>query len=132
MWDFEAHLISEEECEDLAPFSRQSLLGFAGDVLYKTDGFLDVNPFGTIPTAFSPDDSAGIFESNSIMRSVARLGSSTCSLYGDDAYSASRIDSFLDASLMFARDSQFYLLSLLEGNVTSNLHGNRSRRYALI
>lgn len=122
LWDFEAHLMTEQDREDFAPFARTSRLGFGGDALYKTDSFLDANPFGTVPAAFSPDGSIGIFESNSIMRTVARLGSNTCALYGDDAYSASRIDSFLDASLVFARDSQLYLLSLLAGNVQCNLH----------
>ena len=88
----------------------------------KLTVFFDANSFGTIATAFNPDGCGGIFESNSIMRSVARLGSITCSLYRDDAYSASRIDSFLDATLVFACDSKLYLLSLLEGTFTSNLH----------
>ncbi|MBA4740018.1 MAG: glutathione S-transferase [Burkholderiales bacterium] len=123
LWDFEAHLMTEKERVDHRSFGRQSRLGFGGDLLYKTDSFLNANPFGTVPTAFNPDGSVGIFESNSIMRTVARLGTGACSLYGDDAYSASRIDGFLDASLVFARDSQLYLLSLLSGNVTSNLHG---------
>jgi len=56
--------------------------------------------------AFSPDGKTGIFESNSIMRAVARLGERRFPLYGRDAYEASRIDSFLDASLVFARDAQ--------------------------
>jgi hypothetical protein len=36
--------------------------------------FLEAHPFGTVPVAFSPDGRVGIFESNSIMRAVARLG----------------------------------------------------------
>jgi len=100
LWDFEAHLMTEQERKDLASSARKSRLGFGGNVLYKSDGFLDANPFGTVPTAFNPDGSIGIFESNSIMRTVARLGSDTYSLYGHDAYSASRIDGFLDASLI--------------------------------
>lgn len=54
----------------------------------------------------------GIFESNSIARTVARLDAAQLSLYGDDVYQASRIDSFLDASLVFGRDTQAYLLGL--------------------
>ncbi len=80
------------------------------------------HPFGTVPAAFSPDGKTGIFESNSIMRTVARLGERRFPLYGRDAYEASRIDSFLDASLVFARDSQIYLLSLISGTVPPEIH----------
>ncbi len=34
--------------------------------------FLIAHPFGSVPAAFSPDGAVGIFESNSIMRAVAR------------------------------------------------------------
>ena len=56
------------------------------------------------------------------MRAVARLGEERFPLYGRDAYEASRIDSFLDASLVFARDSQIYLLSLISGTVSVEIH----------
>jgi elongation factor 1-gamma len=58
------------------------------------------------------------------MRAVARLGQTRFPLYGNDAYEASRIDSFLDASLVFARDAQTYLLTL--GNVTGEVHARTS------
>jgi hypothetical protein len=48
-------------------------VGFKG-ALHKTEAFLKTHQFGTVPAAFSPDVSVGIFESNSIMRAVARLG----------------------------------------------------------
>ena len=83
---------------------------------------MDAHPFGAVPAAFSPDGKTGIFESNSIMRAVARLGESEFPLYGCDAYAASRIDSFLDASLVFARDAQIYLLSLMGGTVSPEIH----------
>ena len=83
---------------------------------------MEAHPFGTVPAAFSPDGKTGIFESNSIMRAVARLGENRFPLYGRDAYEASRIDSFLDASLVFARDSQIYLLSLVNGSVSPEIH----------
>jgi glutathione S-transferase len=50
--------------------------------LFKTDAFLQAHPFGTVPAAFSPDGRIGIFESNSIMRAVARLGHERFALYG--------------------------------------------------
>jgi len=37
--------------------------------------------------------------------------------------------SFLDTSLVFARDSQIYLLSLMMGNLTSEIHARASRRF---
>jgi glutathione S-transferase len=56
------------------------------------------------------------------MRAVARLGEARRRLYGRDAYEASRIDSFLDASLVFARDAQHYLLALMSGAPAAELH----------
>ena len=121
LWDFDAHPLTDDERANSEAFARTARTGFGGK-LYKTDAFLEANPFGTVPAAFSPDGSVGIFESNSIMRTVARLGASTRSLYGKDAFSASRIDSFLDASLVFARDSQIYLLALNNDQITKDIH----------
>jgi len=120
LWDFDAHPLSSSELarsED----TKTGKVGFKG-ALHKTDAFMEAHPFATVPAAFSPDGKTGIFESNSIMRAVARLGQSRFPLYGRDAYEASRIDSFLDASLVFARDSQIYLLSLIGGSVTPEIH----------
>src|SRR6266851_4966113 len=102
-----------------------------GAQLFKTDAFLEAQPFGTVPAAFAPDGRTGIFESNSIMRAVARLGQATFSLYGRDAYEASRIDSFLDVSLVFARDSQIYLLALSDGTVDAAIHARAKAAFAI-
>ena len=119
LWDFDAHPLSPG---DKAGFEEvRGNIGFKGE-LHKTEAFLDVHPFGTVPAAFSPDGRVGIFESNSIMRAVARLGASTFPLYGADPYEASRIDSFLDASLAFARDSQIYLLALGSKAMSVEIH----------
>ena len=83
------------------------------------------------PPAFAPDGRTGIFESNSIMRAVARLGQATFSLYGRDAYEASRIDSFLDVSLVFARDSQIYLLALSDGTVDAAIYARAKAGFAI-
>lgn len=111
LWDFDAHPLTDEERADDA-HRHTGRVGFGGTALHKTPAFLDAHPFGTVPAAFSADGQTGIFESNSIARAVARLGAARVSLYGDDAYQASRIDSFLDASLVFGRDTQPYLLGL--------------------
>src|SRR4030095_6364117 len=95
-----------EEKGAYASAARKGRVGFKGGSLIKTDAFLSANPFGTVPAAFSPDVLTGISESTSIMRTVARLGADRLQLYGRDAYEASRIDSFLDASLVFGRDTQ--------------------------
>jgi elongation factor 1-gamma len=121
LWDFDAHPLTEAEqanTEDV----RVGTVGFTGRSLRKTEAFLDAHPFGTVPAAFSPDGKTGIFESNSILRTVARLGESRFRLYGRDAYESSRIDGFLDASLVFARDTQSYLLALLGGAVSAEIH----------
>ena len=129
LWDFDAHPLSvEERAKDADVKSGQ--VGFSG-TLHKTDDFMRTHPFGTVPAAFSADGKTGIFESNSIMRVVARLGEKRFPLYGRDAYEASRIDSFLDASLVFARDSQIYLLSLVSGKLTTEIHSRMRDGFAV-
>ena len=123
LWDFDARPIAEVPRETLAGAERAGRIGFADQKLYKTDAFLEAHPFGTVPAAFSPDGHTGIFESNSIMRAVARLGRERFPVYGRNAYESSRIDSFLDASLVFARDGQIYLLALGNGTVSGELYG---------
>ena len=109
LWDFDARPLSADDKSETREVHGHA--GFQGK-LRKTAAFLEAHPFGTVPAAFSPDGKVGIFESNSIMRAVARLGDVKLGLYGKDPYETSRIDSFLDASLVFARDSQIYLLAL--------------------
>ena len=111
LWDYDARAMSEDERTDSSPHARVSRRGFTG-TLYKTDAFLEAHPFGTVPAAFSPGGRVGIFESNSILRAVARAGAHGRRLYGRDDYEASRIDSFLDANLVFAREAQLYLLAM--------------------
>ena len=96
LWDFDARPLSGSELAESSDI-QVGKVGFAGTRLHKTGAFLEAHPFGAVPAAFSPDGKVGIFESNSIMRAVARLGESEFPLYGRDAYEASRIDSFLDA-----------------------------------
>jgi elongation factor 1-gamma len=79
LWDFDARPLSPSE--QVACNEVRGQIGFKG-ALHKTEAFLDAHPFGTVPAAFSPDGAVGIFESNSIMRAVARLGESRFPLYG--------------------------------------------------
>jgi glutathione S-transferase len=119
LWDFDARPLEAEDAS--ADTVREGRVGFAG-ALHKTDAFLSAHPFGTVPAAFSPDGKIGIFESNAIARAVVRLAPERTGLYGDDPYTASRIDAFLDASLVFARDVQLYLLKLTGGRVKPQTH----------
>jgi glutathione S-transferase len=121
IWDFDARPLPSTD-ELVSADVRVGRTGFKGVTLRKTEAFLDAHPFGTVPAAFSPDGNVGIFESNSIMRAVARLGERAFPLYGHGPYQASRVDSFLDASLVFARDAQTYLLSLLSEDPTHETH----------
>ena len=104
--------------------------GFQGK-LRKTTAFLEAHPFGTVPAAFNPDGRVVMFESNSIMRAVARLGDAKLGLYGTDSYETSRIDSFLDASLVFARDSQIYLLALGSGSLSEEIYHRTREAFAV-
>jgi glutathione S-transferase len=110
LWDFDARPLAAGDAPTAAT-ARAARTGFGG-TLHKTDAFLAAHPFGNVPAAFSPDGKVGIFESNAIARAVARLAPRDVGLYGRDAYGASRIDGFLDASLVFAREAQVYLLDL--------------------
>jgi glutathione S-transferase len=123
LWDFDARPIVDVAPDVLAAAQRAGRIGFADRTLYKTAAFLEAQPFGTVPAAFSPDGRTGIFESNSIMRTVARLGQERFPIYGRSVYESSRIDGFLDASLAFARDGQIYLLTLRDGAVSRELYG---------
>jgi glutathione S-transferase len=131
LWDYDARPLEEQERESLSSLARTGRVGLTGAQLYKTDAFLVAQPFGNVPAAFGPDGKIGIFESNSIMRAVARLGAMTFPLYGRDAYEASRIDSFLDVSLVFARDSQIYLLALSDGTVDAAIQARAKEAFAI-
>lgn len=128
LWDFDARPLTEAELSTPDETVKEARTGFTGQ-LRKTDAFLDAHPFGTVPAAFSPDGSVGIFESNSIGRTVARLGADTFPLYGTDPYQAARIDSFLDASLVFARDAQIYLLGLMAGEMTMDIYSRAGEAF---
>jgi elongation factor 1-gamma len=131
LWDYDARSLADEELSAYSSLARTGRVGLVGARLYKTEAFLDAQPFGNVPAAFGLDGKIGIFESNSIMRAVARLGEATFPLYGRDAYEASRIDSFLDASLLFARDTQIYLLSLSDGSVNGTIHARTQEAFAI-
>jgi glutathione S-transferase len=128
LWDFDARPLSSDEQARLSD-GAAGKVGFKG-ALHKTAAFMEAHPFGTVPAAFSPDGKVGIFESNSIMRAVARLGESKFPLYGRGPYEAARVDSFLDASLVLARDAQLYLLSLMNGSVSSEIHSRARDGFA--
>jgi glutathione S-transferase len=111
LWDFDAKPISVEDKSKLKSFEIKSKRGFKGS-LYKTDDFIEQHPFGTVPAGFIGEARIGVFESNSILRAVARECKDKSLYGGDDSNLTSRIDSFLDANLVFSREFQVYLLEL--------------------
>ena len=111
LWDYEARELDEASKETHATSARVGVMGFSGAKLYKTDAFLDAHPFGNVPAGFVEDGKIGVFESNSIMRAAARAGTTPHTLLGATIAEQSRVDSFLDRSLVFARDLQRYLLA---------------------
>ena len=131
LWDYDARPLAQGERDSLSSLARTGRIGLTGAQLVKTDAFLEAQPFSNVPAAFGPDGKIGIFESNSIMRAVARLGEATFPLYGHDAYEASRIDSFLDVSLVFARDSQIYLPTLSDGTIDAAIHTRAKQAFAI-
>ena len=74
--------LNEDEQRALSSFARTGRVGMTGARLFKSDAFLETQPFGNVPAAFAPGGQIGIFESNSIMRTVARLGEKRFPLYG--------------------------------------------------
>ena len=129
LWDFDARPLSNVSAEERAGAERIGRIGFKGRKLYKTDPFLVAQPFGTVPAAFSGDGQVGIFESNSIMRAVARQAERS-GLYGHDPFEASRIDSFLDVSLVFGRDAQIYLLAMQGSELSADVHARADEAFA--
>jgi glutathione S-transferase len=122
LWDFDARPLSEQDKLHEAVSARTGRIGFTGKPLFKTDSFLAAHPYGTVPAAFSTDGLVGLFESNSMMRAVARMDRTNQGLYGNDLWETSRIDGFLDTTLAFARDTQRYLTSLRMGALSPHVH----------
>ena len=88
---------------------RTGRIGFTYQKLYKTDAFLEAHPFGTVPAVFSPDGRTGIFESNSIMRAVARLGAERFPVYGRNKVRAwTRFWMQVSSSLVTARSISWH------------------------
>ncbi len=120
LWDYDARELSEADRVETSPYARTAKTGFAG-VLFKTDAFMQANPYGSVPCAFGDGGEIGIFESNSILRAAARLGRNAPDLYGGGPLMEARIDGFLDRTLILNRDTQRYLLSGRTG-MTPELH----------
>ena len=126
LWDYDARPLSEQERTEDSPHARVSRRGFSGTI-YKTDEFLSAHPFGTVPAAFLEGGAVGVFESNSILRAVARAGDRALGLYGVNDAEASRVDSFLDANLVFAREAQVYLLAM--DDMSQSVHERMNAAY---
>ena len=126
LWDFDAKPISEEDKQELKSFEIKSKRGFKGS-LFKTDDFIEQHPFGTVPAGFVGEGRLGVFESNSILRAVARECKDKSLYGGNDLNLTSRIDSFLDANLVFSREFQVYLLELED--ITPNTYERTKAAY---
>ena len=109
LWDFDARPLTEVSSQDKILIKGKK--GFS-NILKKTERFLSLNPYGNVPVAFNSKGTIGIFESNSILRLVARIGKNKINLYGKNDFIKSRVDSFLDSSLVFGSLNQPYLLAL--------------------
>ena len=120
LWDYDARELPEAERVETSPYARSAQTGFSG-VLFKTDAFMQANPYGSVPCAFGGGGDVGIFESNSILRAAARLGPNAPDLYGGGPLMEARIDGFLDRTLILNRDTQRYLLSG-RSSMTKELH----------
>ncbi|WP_426437099.1 glutathione S-transferase family protein [Bradyrhizobium genosp. P] len=127
LWDFDGRPMNDTDRDVMRELQRPARRGLANEMLHKTEAFLDAHPFGTVPAGFSPDGAIGVFESNSIMRLVARLAVGPIQLLGNGPYESSRFDSFLDAGLTFSHDVQRYMLALRSGRIDTQVHGWASK-----
>ena len=119
LWDFDAKPLTQVSSQDKILMKGKK--GFS-NILKKTERFLFLNPFGNVPVAFNSKGTIGIFESNSILRLVARIGKNKINLYGKNDFIKSRVDSFLDSSLIFGTLNQPYLLALYSNkNLTKTI-----------
>jgi elongation factor 1-gamma len=118
LWDFDARPIAAVPAETLTAAER-------------TGGSASATALSTRPMPFSKHNPSARSRPPSARMGAPAFSSRTAScapwlgqdrfpLYGRNAYEASRIDGFLDASLVFARDAQRYLLAL-RGTVTPEL-----------
>ena len=62
LWDYDARPLAQGERESLSSLARAGRVGLTGAQLFKTDAFLQAQPFGNVPAAFGPDGKTGIFE----------------------------------------------------------------------
>ncbi len=111
LWDFNARPLLDKDKKSLNNINILGKKGFTNN-LVKTKKFLKINPYGTVPVAFNISGRTGVFESNSILRIVARLAKNKGFIYGRDPFSRSKIDSYLDSSLVFGALTQDYALAL--------------------
>ena len=128
LWDYDARLLSKNEQKSYSNILIQGKTGFS-EKLFKSYKFMELHPFGTVPAAFGLEGAIGVFESNSIMRLVARLGKNKKKIYGNSIYEKSRIDSFLDASLIFSIASQKYLLSINQNKLTKDIRSEAKQAF---
>jgi hypothetical protein len=75
LWDDDVRSPTDNERGALV--STTGRVGLTEVKLFKTEAFLESQPFGNVPAAFGPDGQVDIFESNSIMRAAVRLGRSS-------------------------------------------------------
>jgi hypothetical protein len=97
-----------------------------GARLFKSDAFLERNLLATFQQGLSGRANRHLRVEQHYAPAVARLGEKRFPLYGRGPWEASRIDILVNASLIFALDSQIYLLSLLDGAVNEAIHARRN------
>jgi len=122
LWDFDARPLTQADVEAAQAAEQAGRSVVRDGFLFVTDAYLEAMPFRGLPAAFSGDGRTGIFQSNSIMRAVARLGHERFPLYGRGPYEASRIDGFLDAGLIFAEGVEPYVSGLHQDGVDFDVY----------
>ena len=52
LWDYDARPLTEQQRQSLSSLARTGRVGLTGARLFKTDGFLEAQPFGNVSAGF--------------------------------------------------------------------------------
>ena len=52
LWDYDARPLAEQERRSLSSLARTGRVGLTSAKLFKTDAFLEAQPFGNVPAGF--------------------------------------------------------------------------------
>ena len=126
LWDFDARELGEEEKTEDSPHARVSRRGFLWRAVQNR--CLHAHPaLRHRASSVQSGWCGGRIRIQQYFASGCAIGTGCKGLYGRNAMDASRIDSFLDATLVFGREAQVYLLGI--DGISQELHGRMAAAF---